>query len=342
MISIIVTAYNVERYIKECIESVLNQTYQDIELIVVDDGSTDLTAEIVKQIRDENPLVHYIYQVNSGVSVARNTGMVHANGDFIMFVDGDDQIEPSIVATLFSKIDDKTDIVANCCVCFNEDGGEYINQFFCDDFITDSIESKEPLYLQLMKTEAEQPTNQKIFTAIGVPWGKLYRTSFLKYNRLRFNSDLKRMQDNVFNMYCFRAARKIKYINCPLYRYRIDHIFGYTKGYSPEVYYLVLQEREMFFEKYPEYKTENIVRSYFFERLDYYLSSIKNLCLSSHYRNAKNGIKELSQKKIYIQLVQENRYRKSKKLQIVDILVKYNFSFILYGLLNFKHRKGRK
>ena len=122
MISIIVTAYNVERYIKECIESVLNQTYQDIELIVVDDGSTDLTAEIVKQIRDENPLVHYIYQVNSGVSVARNTGMVHANGDFIMFVDGDDQIEPSIVATLFSKIDDKTDIVANCCVCFNEDG----------------------------------------------------------------------------------------------------------------------------------------------------------------------------------------------------------------------------
>ncbi|MCI8950954.1 MAG: glycosyltransferase family 2 protein [Lachnospiraceae bacterium] len=339
MISIIVTAYNVERYIKECIESILNQTYQDIEIIVVDDGSSDLTAEIVKRICDENSFVHYIYQVNSGVSVARNTGIIQANGDFIMFVDGDDLIESSIVATLISEIDDNTDIVANCCVCFNEEGSEYVNRFFLDDFIADSIESKEPLYLQLMKTEAEQPENQTIFTAIGVPWGKLYRTSFLKCNQLRFNSNLRRMQDNVFNMYCFRAARKIKYINSPLYRYRIDHIFGYTIGYSPEVYYHVLQEREMFFEKYPEYKTKNIIKGYFFERLDYYLSSIKNLCLSNNYKNARKGIKELSQKKIYLELVQENRYQKSRKLQIVNILVKYNFSFILYGFLNFKHRK---
>lgn len=89
LVSVIIPAYNAEKYIKEAIESVLNQTYKNIELIVVDDGSTDNTAEIVKKYLND-PRVKYIYQENKGLAGARNTGIKKAKGDYIAFLDADD------------------------------------------------------------------------------------------------------------------------------------------------------------------------------------------------------------------------------------------------------------
>ena len=94
MISVIIPAYNVEHYIKYSIESVLQQTYQDLELIVVDDGSTDSTYEVCKAVSEREPRIKFVRQENKGVSVARNTGIRAAQGDYIMFVDGDDIISP--------------------------------------------------------------------------------------------------------------------------------------------------------------------------------------------------------------------------------------------------------
>lgn len=94
MISVIIPAYNVEHYIKDSIESVLQQTYQDLELIVVDDGSTDSTYEVCKAVSEREPRIKVVRQENKGVSAARNTGIRAAQGDYIMFVDGDDIISP--------------------------------------------------------------------------------------------------------------------------------------------------------------------------------------------------------------------------------------------------------
>ena len=104
MISVIVPAYNLERYIERTIRSILRQTYQDIEIIVVDDGSKDQTAEVVKRLVEQNPEKIELIQIpNGGVTNARLTGVKQAKGEWIGFVDGDDEIEPDLYELLLNN-----------------------------------------------------------------------------------------------------------------------------------------------------------------------------------------------------------------------------------------------
>lgn len=336
LISVIVTAYNVEEYIENCLHSVINQSYTDLEIIVVDDGSTDNTATCIKELCKEDNRITYIYQKNAGVSVARNVGIIAAKGSFVMFVDGDDCLESSIVEKLYAHIEDKTDIVACCCVGFDADNS-YVEHFFDKSYIMETVNEKEKLYLQLMKTESQQPQNQKIFTAIGVPWGKLYRKQLLEDNDLKFNPNLRRMQDNVFNMYAFQCARQIKYIDEPLYRYRIDHIVGYTKRYNPDAYYNVLSERTNFMNTYIDYQTENLYVAYVNECADYYMASVKNICMTNSMKLAYSKINELNQKSIYKDVIISNTNVVSKKLKLTLKLERVRMIAVLY--LYFKIRK---
>jgi glycosyltransferase involved in cell wall biosynthesis len=98
LVSVVVPAYNVEKYIYECIKSILNQNYENIEIIIVDDGSTDNTGVIVDELALKDSRVIAIHQNNKGVSAARNRGMDMANGEFIVFVDSDDWISSDHVA----------------------------------------------------------------------------------------------------------------------------------------------------------------------------------------------------------------------------------------------------
>lgn len=104
MISIIVPIYNVEKYLKPCVESILNSTYQDFELILVDDGSTDNSGSICDRFAEQNSCVRVIHQPNDGVSSARNSGMKAATGEYIMFIDGDDIIHSRMIEVLYTAI----------------------------------------------------------------------------------------------------------------------------------------------------------------------------------------------------------------------------------------------
>ena len=103
LISIIVPVYNVEKYLSRCIESILSQSYKNLELILVDDGSTDLSYEICKKYKAEDNRVIITNQKNAGSSVARNTGLSYAKGEFIGFVDSDDWVLPNMFDVMISK-----------------------------------------------------------------------------------------------------------------------------------------------------------------------------------------------------------------------------------------------
>ena len=112
LVSIIIPVYNVELYVKESIESVLKQTYKNIEIIIVDDGSTDNSLKVCKEVLDTDKRIKVIHQENQGVVKARNKGIELANGDYIMFVDSDDWIDANMVEELVKNMVD-VDIVTS-------------------------------------------------------------------------------------------------------------------------------------------------------------------------------------------------------------------------------------
>lgn len=219
-ISIIVPIYNMEKHLSKCINSIINQSYKNIEIILVNDGSKDKSINICNQYSKKYSNIIVIDKNNEGVSVARNVGIEKATGDWIMFLDPDDTIEKNIVEILLKNVDVDTDIIS--CSCKVDDGNSITNaHFFPSGFSASSSIEKRKLYLQLIDMNYEQ---NNAVTAIGVPWGKLYRHSFIKKFNIMFEPNLKRMQDNIFNMYAIYYCKKFKYIDEPLYIYNYEHM----------------------------------------------------------------------------------------------------------------------
>lgn len=229
-VSIIVPIYNAEKYLEECIESVTSQTYKNLQIILVNDGSKDKSWELCKKLKDIDSRIVIATQSNAGVSVARNKGLELADGKWIMFVDPDDVLDKAIVEDLLTKVSPEIDIVASGCYGFD---GNYRKKdsFFKGSRIFNF--DKKDLYLQLM--DATYGQGNDFVTAIGVPWGKIYRRSFLRKYDLKFDPKLRRMQDNIFNMYAFYYARKIFYLDKPLYFYRLDHITDFAKRHQKDM-----------------------------------------------------------------------------------------------------------
>lgn len=103
-VSIIIPIYNSEKYLKQCLESIINQTYKNIEIICINDGSTDNSEKIIKDYLKTNKNITYLKQPNAGQSIARNKGLEKATGDFILFVDSDDFIEKNMVEKLIDPL----------------------------------------------------------------------------------------------------------------------------------------------------------------------------------------------------------------------------------------------
>ncbi len=238
-VSVVIPIYNMQKYLKKCLESVANQSERNFEVLMIDDGSTDGSAGIA-QMHLTDRRFQYIYQKNAGVSVARNRGIALAKGEWIAFIDSDDTIASNYLESLLEAADDTIDVI--CCGYQYYKKGKLIRQSFWDgnclfldeiDGISDNVCSKKELYRELMDVQYKSSYFRK--TAIGVPWGKLYRTSLIKNKNLLFDLRLHRMQDNIFNMYVFEAARIIKYLDLPLYTYNLDHISDYERKYNTRI-----------------------------------------------------------------------------------------------------------
>ena len=114
LVSVIIPAYNIEKYISRCLDSIIAQTYNNLEIIVVDDGSKDQTAEILDDYQKRDSRIIVIHKENGGVSSARNQGLDIAKGDYIGFVDGDDLIKPNMYEVLVKLLEEENADIAHC------------------------------------------------------------------------------------------------------------------------------------------------------------------------------------------------------------------------------------
>ena len=127
-ISIIIPVYNVEKYLNKCLNSVIEQTYKNIEVILIDDGSTDNSGKICDEYAKNDIRIKIIHQQNGGVSTARNNGLEHATGKYITFVDSDDYIEKEMIETMAKKIMKKNADIVICGVTDRDEENNIINK----------------------------------------------------------------------------------------------------------------------------------------------------------------------------------------------------------------------
>lgn len=201
-VSVIIPVYNVEKYLKDCLDSVLAQTFQDIEIICVNDGSTDKSLEILQQYAKKDERIKVLNQENKGTSVARNFGLEKSQVQYIAFVDGDDVLSSEYIKILLNNLI-KTDAEVSCCN-FQKKG--------FDKFGTDTrygiTVSEKPLSNLLYG-------NNPIYFTV---WNKLYKKDII--GNLRFD-DRNQYEDWVFTSLLFTNLNKICWTNRALYYYRI-------------------------------------------------------------------------------------------------------------------------
>ena len=211
-ITVIVPVYNVENYLRKCLDSIIAQTYKNIEIIVVNDGSTDTSGEICKEFVEIDHRIIYIEQENAGLSAARNTGLENMSGDYVTFVDSDDWIEQDYVETLYKKITEyQADIAVGNYYSFNESEGMFYFHISGDSYyeeVYDNVSIFENLY---------ESQEMKSFALISA-WGKLYKAGL--FEQLRFDMG-KLGEDGYLNQKIYLLAEKIVYIHKGIYSYRI-------------------------------------------------------------------------------------------------------------------------
>lgn len=173
LLSIIVPVYRVEKYLRKCIDSILNQTYPRIELILVDDGSDDGCGRICDEVSEKDSRVRVLHQKNQGQAAARNNGLKIANGELVAFVDSDDFIAPQTYLTMYERMEiDQTDL-ALCGIQYVSEDGHNIKDSID---ITDSIWNEEQYWTEMYY--------QKNYTYCVALWNKLYKKSL--FNKVEF------------------------------------------------------------------------------------------------------------------------------------------------------------
>lgn len=214
MLSVIIPVYNVENYLNECLDSVTSQTLDDMEIICIDDGSTDNSPDILKEYSKKDKRIKIITKENGGQATARNLGIKEAQGEYIAFVDSDDFIEPTMFEKLYTKSKDNNLDIAMCKIA------TYDNQ-------TEEIKNNVWYYMLGVFRDFEKGIfnhkDTKEFTChIAVtPYNKIYKTTLLKENNILFPEGLI-FEDEKFFYDTYLRAKRVSIVDEFLYYYRIN------------------------------------------------------------------------------------------------------------------------
>ena len=213
-ISIIIPFYNGEKYIEKCLNSLINQTYKNIKIYCIDDGSTDNSKGIIKKFMKTDNRINYFYKENGGVSSARNAGIDRTNSKWVTFVDVDDTLPKDAIKSYISNDMNKFDIIIGKTDTIDkEDITTSRNRYEKTHEIVDKNEIYESIFYNKDFTK---------YTYVDLPFSKLYSTNFIKKNNINFTIGLKYGEDVIFNIQAVCKAKKIKFVNEVVYNYYIN------------------------------------------------------------------------------------------------------------------------
>lgn len=246
-VSVIIPVYRAEEYLNQCVQSVLCQTYPNLEIILVDDGSPDTCPVLCDMLAKQDNRIHVIHKENEGAAFARKAGLDVASGQYVLFMDGDDWLDDDAVSTCVEVAErDNAD-----CVLFGYvreyPGKSIYNPLFDQDFSYDRNLSEEKIHRRivgLMGDELREPQRIDNLSSFCM---RLLRTEAARRGRFVSERAVGTSEDTIFNLYALDGCR-ISYINCCFYHYRKTNAQSITTAYKADlaekwdVMYSVIQE----------------------------------------------------------------------------------------------------
>lgn len=232
LVSVIIPVFNIAEYLPRSLESLTAQTFGDFEILCVDDGSADGSAEVVLEYREGDGRICLLKQAHAGVSAARNLGIRHAKGKYILFFDGDDWAERDMLKALVAAAEETRSDMVICSANVQ-----------CDDRDRATCRRLASLEKNLTVPEMVWEATEDpgcTWDALELPgawpfvWNKLIRTGLIRENDIRFSEQLQLGEDGLFLQVLFQYVRRIRFINLPLYNYRYQRKASATVRLSQE------------------------------------------------------------------------------------------------------------
>ena len=196
LISVIIPVYNVEKYLKQCIDSVLNQTYRTIEIILVDDGSTDSSGKICDAYKNNNENIKVIHKNNEGLGFARNTGLKYVTGKYVIFIDSDDYIDSDFISNLYKQLKETNSDMCKSGFVRVLNSSEIVSKTNYQNEVYKDEEIKEKFSIRFLGSSPEKRDSIEMSAC-----ATLYKSDIIKLNNIQFPSERELIsEDLVFNI----------------------------------------------------------------------------------------------------------------------------------------------
>lgn len=331
LVSIIVPIFNAEDYLENCVNSILSQTYTNIEILLINDGSTDNSRLICESFSKKDPRVKVFNQSNQGPSEARNKGIQYANGEYLQFVDADDCIDRHMTQRLISSLQNDEDLVI--CGYQKVIGTNQSN-----------IKKKfQPLNEGSYTVEEFIELFPELFRGklINSPCNKLYKKEIICDNQITFDKTISNGEDLLFNLKYFTYSRKISIIKDLLYTYiNINNSFSLTNRYKKNY----LENRKFIFKKINDFledislrtKKDSLLEEIFNDYLLQIINNVFNINVILNNRNIIVELKEILNDEWIINNLDKFREDSLEKKAIKKLLKikSYKGIFLYFGFKN--------
>lgn len=326
LISIIVPVYNCEKYLDISIKSLLCQTYKNIEIILVDDGSADKSPLICDRYAGLDNKVKVFHQANLGVSAARNNGINLSRGEFLTFVDADDYISEFYCEKLFNQMDASTDLVIGRTIAVNN--GRYIDDGYRgrDVDVFNTPAEKNILYKSIF---IDNPMINN-YPHISTCSAKLFRKKTLTENAIFYNTEFKVYEDAIFNTQAINASRSVKLIGEKIYFYRFNPLSG-----SNRFDFSIFGQYDKVYDYYKHF--DHDMNCNYSEYCDYFAIKNLNAILLNFFRFTHNQrefkklLGEARKRDVYLTAIRSINYQSlPKRRKVLVFCLRYRLDNILY------------
>lgn len=319
-VSVIISVYNNEFYLRECLDSIINQTLKEIEIIIVNDGSTDNSLEVIEEYAHRDKRIVIINKENEGISKTRNRGLDICKGEYIQFIDSDDYIDNNMIENMYNVATNNELDIVMCGYKRITDNKQYNN---LPEIKIDNIIDKKGILGYL--------TNSYENKLLWFVWRNMYKNELLKLNNIRFKEDLRFGEDSIFNLECFLEAQRIMAVDKCFYNYRYTPDSLTSRKYKSYLFNNLNTQYKEKISIYKKYSLESLMK----EDVDKnFIKHLLPICIGNEINNTNNSltynIKKMKKYKFVDDIIRNNsikllfdeRYTLKEKIRF--IIIKYN------------------